>query len=230
MAVDSDKVVPRLIAGGSLVKVFDVFEILEVIKFIFNGSVNGLDITVIAPGPHRNSFMLAAESFDGFLKAVSGPVLSEATDKLRAVVGLELDLAKINAAPSQMITEYPSERTSVYGGLFFGNSQKHQSAAHLTGGELIFRQREPLHLRPVMRDVLEILGIGAELAEKRPFLLYLTEVFLSFRLLTPLFDQTILMEDSSDGLVTTRQMVLSLEPFGALEGKWSSKMNDFSCH
>ena len=230
VAVDSHKIVPGLVAGHSLVKVFDISEVLEVIEFVFNGSVNGLDITVIAPGPHWNSLVFAAETFDSFFEAVSGPVLSETAYELRAVVGLELDLAKINATTSQMIAKYPGKHTGVYGRLFFCESHEHKSAAYLTSCELIFWQREPFHLWPVVRYVLEILCICAELAEKLPFAFYLAEVFLAFVLLTPLFDQAVLMEYSSDGLVTARQMVLSFEPFRAFERELLSKINDFSCH
>ena len=108
-------------------------------------------------------------TFDSFLKAVSGPVLPEAAYELRAVVCLELDLAKINRTTSQMIAKYTGKNAGVDCGLFFCESQKHKSATHLAGGELIFRQRQHLHLWPVVRYILEILGIGAELAEKLPF-------------------------------------------------------------
>lgn len=63
-------------------KVFYAFEILDVIELILNGPVNGLDVTVVAPGPHWNSFVLATETFNGFLKAIPGPVLPEAAYEL----------------------------------------------------------------------------------------------------------------------------------------------------
>ena len=128
-----------------------------------------------------------------------------------------------------MIAEYLSEQAGVYGRLFFCERQEHKSAAYLTDGEFIFGQRNSLHLRPVVGDVFDILGVRAELAEELPFLLYLAQILLAFVSFTPLFDQPRLMEYPPDGLVTTRQIVLALKTLGTFEWELSSEMDNPSC-
>jgi hypothetical protein len=94
--IGSYQVVPIPVAGDSLVKVFYVLKILNVIELIFDSSMYRLNITVIAPDPHRNYFVPAAEALEYFFKTISGSILPETTHKLFAAVGLELQLSHIN--------------------------------------------------------------------------------------------------------------------------------------
>jgi hypothetical protein len=59
--IHPDEVIVSLIGSNPLMKVFEAGKVFEIKKLQFNGTVNGLDIAVIAPGPIGNAFMDAPE-------------------------------------------------------------------------------------------------------------------------------------------------------------------------
>jgi hypothetical protein len=54
------------------------------------------------------------------------------------------------------------------GAAFFGEGPEQQTAAYFAGGVLDRGQSEPLRLRPVARNIVEILGIRADLLKQCP--------------------------------------------------------------
>jgi len=99
VTIDSHKIVPGLIAGNSLVKIFDALEILQVVKLILNSTMHGLNIAVITPGPRRYAFVSATEGLHCCFKTTSGAILPETTYEFGAVVGLELQFFHIYTTP-----------------------------------------------------------------------------------------------------------------------------------
>ena len=76
-------------------KISNILEVFKVIKFIFDSTVHRLDIAVITPGLWRDMFVFCSKAFNDSFEAVASSILSEATNELRAVVGLELCLLRI---------------------------------------------------------------------------------------------------------------------------------------
>ncbi len=52
------------------------------------------------------------------------------------------------------------------GTALLGEGQKGQAAAHLAGGVLDRGQPQALRLKPVVREIVEILGVGRDLLEQ----------------------------------------------------------------
>lgn len=171
--------------------------------------------------------MSGGEGLDGLLKSVAFSVLSEAADELGTVVGLESCSCKVYIAGPEMLADQTDKEACIGGGLFIGESKEHQTASDLACGELVLWQLKGFHLRPVMRDILEVLGIDAELTEQFPLFFHLREVFLAFMLLSSLSDQAVVVENSADGLMAAGQVMFLLEAFGAHERELSAESDYF---
>ena len=216
--IGSQEVVPGLVGADALVEVSEVLEVFKVEELVFDGAVDGFYIAVVAPGLDGDPFMDGFEPLDSGAEAIAFAVLSCASDELCAVVGLEADALGIDPAVSKMLADDGSEETGIDGGLFACIAQEHQAGAYLASGELVFGQIQGLHLRPVMRDVLKIFGIDGELAQEFPSFFDLSKGGLSFVLLEPFGGQSMLFEDTADGLVAWGQSVHELQTFCAHEG------------
>lgn len=77
---------------------------------------------------------------DDALESVPRPILPKATDKLRAVVGLDFHALALNPPGLQVGKQDPDKQTRVGGGFFIGIAQKHRAAADFPRGKLDFRQ------------------------------------------------------------------------------------------
>jgi len=77
-----------------------------------------------------------------------------------------------------------------------------------------------------MRDVLQILGVGGELAEELPVAFDVAKLFLGDVLLFARPGQGVLLEDASDGIVAARKVEFMLEALGAEAGLLAESDND----
>jgi len=84
-------------------EVFEAGKVFEIKELPFNGTVDGFNVAVIAPGPIGNPFVATAESLYGFLEAIPRAVLTIAADEFRAVVGLAFQAGHFNAARFQIL-------------------------------------------------------------------------------------------------------------------------------
>lgn len=85
------------------------------------------------------------------------------------------------------------------------------------------RQAQGLGLSPIAGDVVQVLGIVAELGEDRPGGFAGTQVLFGDRLALAGADQSLLTEDASDGAHAGSQLELDLEPTGAEVGEFAGR-------
>jgi hypothetical protein len=93
-----------------------------------------------------------------------------------------------------------------------GESPEQQAAANFAGGVLHGGQAELLGLPPVARDVVEILGIGADLLKQGPESLNAREILFALIFAAAFFDQSMRMPDAFQCVVTDAQIELANKP------------------
>jgi len=190
-------------------------ESFQVEELVFDEAMDGLDLTLVGVGAGRNALMLGAEVSDGGGKVRTRAVGLERADELAAVVGLPGDIAQVDAAALQVSLDALGEEFAGLSGAARGVSEELQATAHLAGGVLDDRQAARLHLRPVVRDIVEVLGVGGDLLEQRPGLFHRREVLLLLVLATAARDQAVLAQNAREGRVTQGQFPFALQAPGA---------------
>ena len=125
-----------------------------------------------------------------------------------------------------MVQNGLDKQAGIVGGFLVGIAQEHGAAVDLACGKLDVGQLEGLHLRPVVDDVLEVLGIDRKLSKELPVLFERREVFFLFVFFASFFDQSVGLQDTSDGVMGTGQVMFALEAFGSHEGVLFSQPDD----
>src|SRR5208282_6861901 len=97
--------------------------------------------------------------------------------ELRAVVGLPGQGGQIDAVAGEVNGELFGQERGVAFGEFIGVTGEGGAGDGFAGGVLEAGQTEVGHLRPVMGNVLQILGVGGELAEELPVAFDVAEMF-----------------------------------------------------
>ncbi len=87
------------------------------------------------------------------------------------------------------------------------------------------RQVESLGLQPVARNIVEILGIGADLLEQRPGSFDVRKVLLALIFPATFFQQTVLPPDALESAVADRQIELAGQAAKAKGGQRFAKLN-----
>ena len=67
----------------------------------------------------------------------------------------------------------------------------------------------PLHLRPIMSDIVEVLGVGGDLLEDGPTLLARGQILFLLVFATARVDQAVLPQNALDGHVAERKIPLA---------------------
>ena len=93
------------------------------------------------------------------------------------------------------------------------------------GGVLEAGEFEAGHLRPIVRNVLQILGVGGELAEEGPEAFDLAELFFGGGFLFAGASELVVADDAGDGVVTDGEIELLLETLGT-EGGLLAEFDD----
>jgi hypothetical protein len=83
-----------------------------------------------------------------------------------------------------------------------------------------------LHLRPIPRDVVEILGVGGDLLKQRPGPFPLRQVLLLLVLAPTRAEQAVLAQDTLEGPVAQGQIPLPLQASGAESGQLAAQLDD----
>lgn len=99
-------------------------------------------------------------------------------DEFAAVVGLPGYVAQDDAAAIEVALDAEGEEFTGLGGAQGSVGEELQAAADLAGGVLDGGQAARLHLGPIMRDIVEVLGVGGDLLEERPGAFPLRQVLL----------------------------------------------------
>ena len=78
-----------------------------------------------------------------------------------------------------------------------------------------------------MGDIVQVFGIDGNLSKERPVSFEVSEAFFALLFFTPFSGQSVVFEDSGDGLMGTGQVVFLLESLGAHKGELFSEPDDF---
>jgi hypothetical protein len=123
----------------------------QVEELVFFEAVDGFDVALVGVSCGRDAHM---------------PVVTESGGKipfeLTAVVGLPDQIAERDTVAIQVLLNAGSEDSAGSGGSFLREGPEEQGAAHVASSVLNAGQVELLGLRPVARNVVEILGISAD--------------------------------------------------------------------
>ncbi len=98
-------------------------------------------------------------------------------EELRAIVGLPGEAAQIDTVAGQVNGELFGQEGGIGFGEFIGIAREAGAADRFAGGVLEARQSESCHGGPVMGNILEVLGIGRELAKELPVAFDRAELF-----------------------------------------------------
>lgn len=111
------------------------------------------------------------------------------------------------------------ELFSQEGGITFGEfvSVADESGAgdDFPGGVLEARQPKTVHLRPVLRNILQILGIDRELAKEFPVLFNRAQLFFSDVLFLAWAHQLVLADNAGNGIVAAAELEFLFKPLSA---------------
>ena len=183
-------------------------------ELVFDQAVHRLHVTLPGVTLGRDGAMVCTQGADGGGQALLVLVFEELT----TVVGLPGQTGQIDAVPGQMDGELFGQEGGVGLGQFVGVAGEAGAGDRLAGGVLEAGQLEVGHLWPVMGNVLQILGVGGELAEERPAAFDVAELLLGGGLLFARTGQVVLAEDAGDGVVADGECKLVLEALGTEAG------------
>ena len=151
--------------------------------------------------------------------------LGEVAFEFTAVVGLPDQIAERDAVAIQMLLNAGSEDGAGRRRTFLRESPEEQSAANIASGVLNDGQAEPLGLRPVAGNIIEIMGVGADLLKQGPLSFDVGQVLLALIFLFSLFQQTLLVPDPFQGAVADGQIEFANEAAGAKGGVRLAQLN-----
>jgi len=168
VGIGASQVEVELVEGNLGHELGAAAESFQVEELVFDEAVDGLDIALIGVGAGRDALVLGAEEGDGGGEVGARAVGLEFADEFAAVVGLPGDIAQVDAAALQVSLDALGEQGAGLGRALGSVSEELQATAHLAGGVLDEGQAARLHLRPVVRDIVEVLGVGGDLLEQGP--------------------------------------------------------------
>src|SRR5260370_40914574 len=160
--------------------------------------MHGFHVALIGVGGGRDAHMLAVP--EGF-----GKIPFE----LAAVVGLPDQIAQRDAVAIQMLLDAGGENGTGRSAALLGKGPEEQTAADIAGSVLNDWQVEPLGLQPVAWNIVEILGIGADLLEQRPGSFDAREVLFALIFPAAFFQQAVLAPDALQSAMADGQIELA---------------------
>jgi len=149
-----------------------------------------------------------------------------APDEFAAVVGLPDQIAQRDAVTVQMALEAGGEDSAGRRAPPLGERPEQQPTADFAGGVLDGRQAASFHLRPVVRDIVEILGVGGDLLEQAPSGFDLGQVPLALIFSAALGHQAVGAPDALQSAVRERQIELADEATRPQGGQLPAEFED----
>lgn len=172
--------------------------------------------------------MLAVTEGGG--EAGAGAVVLKLADKLAAVIRLPDEVAEFNAATRQVSLNAGGEAGAGGCGAAGSEGQELQTAAYFAGGVRNSGQIEGLGLRPIMRDVIQVLGIGRDLLKEAPGGLEGGQVLLALVLLAAALNQAVSVPDTFQSAVTPGEIKLTDQAARAEGGQLAAQFDDALFH
>ena len=118
----------------------------------------------------------------------------------------------------QVYRQLFGQKGGVAFGQFIGIAGEAGAGDGFADGVLETGQVEVGHLRPIMRNILEIFGVDGELAEEFPVAFDRAQLFFGGGFLFPRPYQLMRSKDAGDGVMAAGQSKFPLETFGAEAG------------
>ena len=109
-----------------------------------------------------------------------------------------------------------------------GKGPEQQTAAHFAGGVLNDGQLQPLSLRPVAGNIVEILGIGADLLKQRPGALMWARSCLRWYLRRRFLHQAVLAPDAFQSAMADGQIELADQAASAESGQGFAQLDQLA--
>ncbi len=190
---------------------------------IFDASGHRFDIALPRVALGRNVTVLAPQGALGGGQPLRWLIFQELT----AVVGLPDHPGEVHAVTGQGHRQLFGQEGGIAFGPFIGITGKAGAGDGLADGVLEAGQVEVGHLRPVMRDILEILGVGGELAKEFPVAFDRAELLFGGGFLFPRPCPLMRSKDPGKGVVAARQVKFPLEALGA-EAGWAAQFDDLA--
>lgn len=183
-------------------------------KLIFDEAVKGFDVALSGVALGRDVTEVGAQGAHRGRESLFLLVFEE----FRAIVGLPGQAGEVDSVAGQGNGELFGQEGGVGFGEFIGIAAEAGAGDLLAGGVLEARQFESGHRGPIIRNVLEVLGIGRELEEELSVAFDRAELFIGGVLLFARADQLVLAQDPGDGVMTAGQSELVFEALGAEAG------------
>ena len=207
-AVLAGDVVPELVGVHFGKEVGPVIEALGIEELPLDRAVDGLDIGV-GVGTVRWVELVARAPLllDGPDEAVGAHVDGVAV-KLGAQIGADFHFPQIDTVRGQVGQEAVGGQCGVGLGQRLAVGEELGADAAFADGGLEERQTEPLHLRPVDRQIGEVFGVHTEAGEGRVRGLDRTQIALGLVAAFWFSRQPVGAQDATDSVVAERQVEL----------------------
>ena|SRR5689334_8094074 len=217
--IEPHEIKVQLVGVGLGEEVAAAGEVFQVEEFVFFQAMHGFHVALIGVRRGRDAHVLAvAES------------LGKIALELAAVVGLPDQVAERNAVAIQVLLDARSENRAGRSAALFGKGPKQQATANFPRGVLNDGQAELLGLSPVARDIVEILGVGADLLKQRPGSLDVREVLLALIFSAAFFEQAVLAPDAFQSVMTDAQVELANESPCTESGQGFAEFHELGLH
>ena len=192
-------------------------------ELVFDEAMDGFDVTLPGVTLGWDVAVIRTEGADGGGEALLGLVFEELT----TVIGLPGEAGEIHAVAGEVDGELFGQEGGVRLGEFVGIAGETSAGDGFAGGVLEAGEFEAGHLRPIVRNVLQILGVGGELAEEGPEAFDLAELFFGGGFLFAGASEFVVADDTGDGVVTDGEVELLFETLGA-EGGLLAELDDLT--
>jgi hypothetical protein len=217
VAVGASQVEVELVDGGLGQEVGAAGEALQVEELVLDEAVDGFDVALVGVSGGRDADVLAVSQRGGEARGLAVAVVG--AGELGAVVGLPGQVAEVDAVGGEVALHTRGEELAGAGGAASGEGEEEQPAAHLAGGVLDERQAQALGLRPVVRDIFEVFGVGRELLEEAPLGFEVGQVLFALVLAAAAVDQPVGAPDALQGAVAEGEVELADQSAGAESGQ-----------
>ena len=214
MGVGSGEVEVELVGVDLGEEISPAGERFQIKELVFFDAVHGFDIALIGMSGWRDAHMLASPK--GF-----GKIAFE----FASVVGLPDQITERDAVAMEMLLDAGSKNGAGRGAAPAGESPEQQPAAHFARGVLHSRQAESPGLRPVVGNIVEILGIRADLLKHRPLRFDVGQILFALIFAAAFFHQAVLTPDAFQRAVADGQIELADQAASAEGGQGLTQLD-----
>jgi hypothetical protein len=212
VAVRPSVVEEVLIDRGLAQEILQVLIDLQIEELLLDQPVHRFHVCVGVRPPRRCVEVLGAHALlHGMDEAeITVPALTAA--ELPAPIRLHRDLRRVDPVPLQVLQAPLDEKRGVGHAHLVAEAQEDRAALRVPDRVLVLRQIQRLHLRPVLRDVPQVLHVHLQVGQRRILRLHLSQIRLLVALLPLRLGQAVVLQDPADRIRTRLQIEPLLQP------------------